>query len=36
LVLTALYAIVQAPLRPGLLRLVVGGWAVPLIGSRNG
>lgn len=31
LILTARYAIVQIPLRPNLRRLVVGGWAVPLV-----
>jgi hypothetical protein len=30
LVLTANYAIVQVPLQPGRLRLVVNGWGVPL------
>lgn len=31
LVLTARYAIVQLPLRPGLRRFVVEGWAVPIV-----
>jgi hypothetical protein len=33
--LTARYAIVQIPLGPDVPRVVVNGWAVPMIGTRN-
>ncbi len=33
--LTARYAIVQIPLGPDVPRVVVNGWAVPMIGSRD-